>query len=430
VAAKGYVLIDPAKFSRVAILAPAHRFGFRGISTGSYTAFASPLGEVAVDMATCARLAAADPLFTADSRPHENEHAIEVHLPFLQTVFAKHDVAIIPLLCGQLEENELQHLAEILRKVLPADTLVVASSDFTHFGPDFGYTPFTENIPEQLQVLDMKGADQVCRKRIGGFRKYLDRTGATICGAVPIVILLEWLGPADETIAGRVVDYSNSGALTHDYRNCVSYATIAFETLAVPMPKAVPANTAELLGPTEKRYLLQLARRTIGNVLLHRSTEIGIGEVPEKLRVPGTCFVSLHYHGNLRGCIGTIGGAPGPLYRNVIANTVAAAFRDPRFSPLRQEEFIEVEVEISVMTPPRPIAGWQEIELGKHGIILAKNQQQAVFLPQVAPEQGWNLETTLTHLATKAGLPGDAWKEGAKFQVFEAIVFNERDLRK
>ena len=429
VAAKGYVLVDPAKFRHIAILAPAHRSGFRGISTGSYTAFATPLGEIPVDTATCAKLAAADPLFSTDSRPHVEEHAIEIHLPFIQTVFAKHEVSIIPLLCGHLEDNELQHVAEILRKHLPADTLLIASSDFTHYGPNFNYTPFVDNVPEQLRILDLKGADQVCNRRIGGFRKYLERTGATICGAVPIVILLEWLG-ADATVGGRLVEYSNSGVLTHDYHNCVSYAAIAFETTAVKMPATAPATASEELGAIEKRYLLQLARRTIGNVLLHRTTEINAGEVPEKLRAPGTCFVTLHYHGNLRGCIGTIGGKPGPLYKNIIDNTVASAFRDPRFTPLRQEEFIEVEVEISVLTPPRPVAGWQEIEIGKHGIILSKHRQQAVFLPQVAPEQGWDLATTLTHLSAKAGLPPDAWKEGAQFQVFEATVFNEKDLRK
>lgn len=429
VAAKGYVLVDPAKFRRIAILAPAHRQSFRGICTGSYTAFATPLGEIPVDTATCTKLAAADPLFTTESRPHENEHAIEIHLPFIQTLFAKHDVSIIPLLCGQLEVNELQHLGEILRKLLPADTLVVASSDFTHYGPNFNYVPFTDNVPEQLRQLDLKGADMVCRRRIGGFCKYLERTGATICGAAPIIILLEWLGP-DETVAGRVVDYSNSGVLTHDYKNCVSYAALAFETTAVKMPATSPASIPEELGATEKRYLLQLARRTIGNVLLRRTTEINPGEVPERLRAPGACFVTLHYHGNLRGCIGTIGGKPGPLYRNVIDNTISSAFRDPRFTPLRQEEFIEVEVEISVLTPPRPVASWREIEIGKHGIILSKHRQQAVFLPQVAVEQGWDLETTLTHLAVKGGMPADAWKEGAQFQVFEATVFNEKDLRK
>ena len=78
------------------------------------------------------------------------------------------------------------------------------------------------------------------------------------------------------------------------------------------------------------------------------------------------------------------------------------------------------------LTPPHPVASWQEIELGRHGILLQKGDAGAVFLPQVAPEQGWTLEETLTHLALKAGLNPDDWREGASFEVFEAIVFREK----
>ena len=83
-----------------------------------------------------------------------------------------------------------------------------------------------------------------------------------------------------------------------------------------------------------------------------------------------------------------------------------------------------------MLTPPKKIAGHQEIKIGRDGIILSKNDMSAVFLPQVAREQGWNLEQTLTQLSQKAGLPGDAWKEGAQFWTFEAVVFSEeQDIR-
>ena len=109
----------------------------------------------------------------------------------------------------------------------------------------------------------------------------------------------------------------------------------------------------------------------------------------------------------------------------MLGRAVDAAFRDPRFLPLTQEEFREVELEISALTPAVPVDSWRDIVIGRHGMTLTKFGRSAVFLPQVAPEQGWGIEETLTHLAMKAGLPPDAWREGATFTVFEAVVFHE-----
>ena len=86
----------------------------------------------------------------------------------------------------------------------------------------------------------------------------------------------------------------------------------------------------------------------------------------------------------------------------------------------------EIDIEISMLTPPRPVASWRDIVIGKHGMVLTKGGRSAVFLPQVAPEQGWGIEETLTHLAMKAGLSPGAWREGAEFLVFEAQVIQEK----
>jgi AmmeMemoRadiSam system protein A len=109
----------------------------------------------------------------------------------------------------------------------------------------------------------------------------------------------------------------------------------------------------------------------------------------------------------------------------VITNAIYAAFADRRFSPVQKEECKEITIEISALTPPSPVASAQEIRIGTDGMVLSKDGHSAVFLPQVAPEQGWDLETTLANLSMKAGLAPDAWKEGASFQVFQAEVFGE-----
>jgi AmmeMemoRadiSam system protein A len=136
----------------------------------------------------------------------------------------------------------------------------------------------------------------------------------------------------------------------------------------------------------------------------------------------GGAFVTLHSGCQLRGCIGTLEGRE-PLARAVAVNGRTAAVGDPRFPPVTPDELSNITLEVSVLTPLRPVAGPAEIVIGRHGILLQKLGRQAVFLPQVATEQGWDLPTTLTHLCRKAGLPGEAWREGAGLRVFEAEVF-------
>lgn len=133
-------------------------------------------------------------------------------------------------------------------------------------------------------------------------------------------------------------------------------------------------------------------------------------------------FVTLTAAGQLRGCIGYIEGFK-PLAQAVADNGRSAAVADPRFQPVSINEFKGLNVEISALTALIEVNSHQEIQVEKHGILLEKDGCQSVFLPQVATEQGWDLATTLTHLALKAGLGPDDWRQGANFRVFEAEVF-------
>ena len=114
-----------------------------------------------------------------------------------------------------------------------------------------------------------------------------------------------------------------------------------------------------------------------------------------------------------------------PLYEAVIGNALNAAFGDRRFQPLQRDELPRIELEISALTPPHEVPSYEAIVIGKHGVLLSKDGRRAVFLPQVAPNQRWDRPKTLEQLSLKAGLPADAWKEQARFKVFEAIVFAE-----
>jgi AmmeMemoRadiSam system protein A len=186
------------------------------------------------------------------------------------------------------------------------------------------------------------------------------------------------------------------------------------------------------LDSQDKELLLKLAGKTLEyymkNNKMPAPEELGIKITDGMKQVMGA-FVTLHKNGRLRGCIGEIIPRR-PLYQAVMAQAVNSALRDWRFPQVTEKELPEIDFEISALSPSKPVDSYNDIVIGKNGMTIYKNGRSAVFLPQVAPEQGWGLAETLTHLSVKAGLPPDAWKEGAKFTVFEAIVFGEKDTLK
>ena len=184
-----------------------------------------------------------------------------------------------------------------------------------------------------------------------------------------------------------------------------------------------------MLSAADREYLLRVARRSVEQAArgeFRSSTGVDIGSAPKATLAKMGAFVTLNDRasGALRGCIGEILPVR-PLVEAVAARAVDAAIHDPRFSPVAERELSGLRVEVSALTPPRRVASWRDIVLGRDGMTLEKDGRFAVFLPQVAPEQGWDLPTTLSYLSQKAGLPADAWREGAVFETFQAEVFHE-----
>ena len=173
----------------------------------------------------------------------------------------------------------------------------------------------------------------------------------------------------------------------------------------------------------DRALLLQMAREAIaahvGAGAAHVSAMSGV------LAQPGGAFVTLHMDGELRGCIGHI-EATEPLGRVVPRCAVAACSSDPRFPPVTPSEFPELEIEISLLGPLEPITGPSDIEVGRHGLVVERGWQRGLLLPQVATQWKWDAETFLGHTCQKAGLPRDAWKNGAKIWRFDAEVFSEK----
>lgn len=192
---------------------------------------------------------------------------------------------------------------------------------------------------------------------------------------------------------------------------------------------------SDRLSPETLRFLPPLARAVIETAVAGEAVpddpsaavaeSLGLAR-PPALDEPRGVFVTLTSDGRLRGCIGTIAGVAS-LARGVRDNALSAAFKDPRFLPVTADELPGLAVEVSVLTPLREVAGWRDVEIPRHGVVLTKGGRRAVFLPQVAAEQGWDRDATLSHLAAKAGLDPDAWRDGATFSVFEAQIAHEEE---
>ncbi len=191
-------------------------------------------------------------------------------------------------------------------------------------------------------------------------------------------------------------------------------------TLATAAEGKAPMSFSE----SDKQTLFQVARESIQAHLQGRTPRLPTASSPI-LGEPRGVFVTLHRQGRLRGCIGYL-EAVKPLIVAVREMALAAAFQDPRFPPLRAEEFADLDLEISVLTPMRRIDNVEEIEVGTHGIYLERGLSRGLLLPQVATEYKWDRLTFLEQTCGKAGLPPDAWKDPeTRIYVFSADILTE-----
>lgn len=427
---------------KVIILAPTHTKAFHGIALPNYNVYKTVLGEIEIDKNAIKKLK--NNLFKIDKQAHEQEHAIEIQLPFLQQTIQTFN--IVPLIVGQIAKNEYDQIIEKLKSIIDENTLVVISSDFVHCGKSFNYTPFNENIFYNIKNVDSLAIEAISNLSSTEFSKVIQNTKATICGHEAIKILLKLIEQSTwpKINPPNLACYYNSAQLQiakKDNKNSinttkllqtvsdpamqhsVSYASLVFSNQDLSKLKK-----QDLLTGYEKKALLNEARNTIEN-------NFESDKIAQNLLYPiksaalsqkAGAFVTLNKKdGNLRGCIGRI-ITPDPLYKTVAAMSFASAFQDTRFNPLTKDEFNDVIVDITVLTPPKQIQNYKDIILGTHGIILKKDGLSAVFLPQVPGGFGWDLQTTLEHLSQKTGLPKDGWKQNCNFEVFEGFEIKEK----
>ncbi len=182
------------------------------------------------------------------------------------------------------------------------------------------------------------------------------------------------------------------------------------------------------LSDKEKVFLLKLSRITITNFSDNQDVFIEEPENSTALKSKSGAFVTLTLNNRLRGCIGYI-FSDKPLIETIKDASIQAAYHDPRFNPITQKEISKIRIEISVLSEPFKMNNYDEIEVGKHGLIVSENGHRGLLLPQVPIEHKMNKEEYLTALCQKAGLPSNYWKDKIlNIEMFTATIFSEDDL--
>jgi MEMO1 family protein len=466
----GYVYesLKMRKISRVFLLGPSHYAPLHGCALPVEKTFATPIGDLRVDTRVINELKDF-PLFKLAPEIHKQEHSLEMQLPFIRQALG--DVTIVPIIVGVLnDEDEMRTVGQMLSRYLKNGDLVLVSSDFTHYGPRYDFTPFADDAAKHVRELDQSAFQFLQKVDLQGFIDFRERTRDTICGYYPCAVLLSMLPP--ETHATLLCYRTSKDIIDTGDENSVSYLAVVFSNKASVVSKnasnsSTPTNssstslsnalaasnssgnidnadiwqkhTAETAAPLtadEQAALLTLARRAlvehVTNNMVPNVSDV-LKQFP-RLGRPSGAFVTLYKrpvsglahegHKELRGCIGYILPMKG-LAQAVVDNAVGASSRDPRFSPVEASELNSLQIDINVLTPPTPVASYKDIKLGQDGVILYKNLKQAVFLPSVATEFGWTLEEMLSQLSIKASFGRDGWRTGARFDVFQAQSFEE-----
>jgi AmmeMemoRadiSam system protein B/AmmeMemoRadiSam system protein A len=420
IAADAWSLASPYTYDLIVLLGTNHTTaGFRGISVFAGDGYRTPLGITSIDTEAADFLRAADPAFTYRADVHAREHSVEVQVPFAQVVFP--DVPIVAAVIGVPDPDLCERFGAALAELAQRRRLlIVASSDLSHY-PSYEDAERVDRTVLEHGFLGGAGALLATVRREEA--SDTPELATCACGLGPI---LTALAAAERERPNRrvLISYANSGdTALGELARVVGYGAAAILDGAGPNVPLPTRRADGELTQTSEQNLLAFARKSIRRYLVAGTTPLARDLGPGTDRRRGA-FVTLRRDGDLRGCIGHM-VADRPLGEVVGAMAVQAAFNDRRFTPVTGGELDQLEIEISVLTPYQPVSGPQAIRVGTDGVVLRKGDRSAVFLPQVATEQGWNREQLLSALARKAGLPADAWREGAQLSTFQAHVFAE-----
>lgn len=389
IAASVYSTLDKLRnqITRVVLLGPAHRIYVKGIALASNTHFATPLGNVPIDKQALLLLEKYPYVQYLDAA-HEQEHSLEVHIPFLQKIL--NDFKLIPLLVGDAKPEQVATVLEALWG--DDETLIVISSDLSHF---LDYETALEKDSKTTHLIE--NFDYV---KIGPHEA---------CGCMPMRGLLKLAQQKNMTI--QTLDLRNSGDTAGTKDRVVGYGAYALF-----------GNT--ILNEEHKKTVFDIIKKSIEQGIENgHAYEPKAEQYNAALKKEYAVFVTLKLNGKLRGCIGTT-EAHLPLINAVAKYACAAALSDPRFEPVSANEYKQLEISLSILTAPMILKYENEQDLiaklrpGIDGLIIGKNNARATFLP-VVWESLQQPEQFLNELKKKAGIelsdtPDHAWRYTAE----------------
>lgn len=394
-AAYGFKTLADQDYETVIVIAPSHTTFIQGFSIADVTHYKTPLGLV--ELSPKVEGLKKEPLFISMPAAHTKEHSLEVELPFLQKTLK--DFKLVPIVAGNIDPAAL---SKVLEKYVDDQTLIVASSDLSHYHPYEEANRLDKYCIDAIPSLDFNVMGD-----------------CEACGIIPVLTLMYIA--QDLGWKGKLLDYRNSGDTLGDKSRVVGYASIAFYE--------------EGLSEEDKKLLLSLARETLDTYLKDgKKPEVDGSKLGENLKQVQGCFVTLDSDGQLRGCIGHIIPQE-ELYNCVIDNAVNAAVNDHRFNPVTYEESKGLGIEVSVLTVPKKLSyDSPEDLLNKlrpmvDGVVIKSGWSQSTYLPQV-----WdafpNKESFLSSLCMKGGAGSDCWRSTAtEVYTYQANVFHETEFK-
>ena len=403
-------------YKRIFLLGPSHRAGFAGASVDTMYSYAeTPLGLVPVDVSFGKKLISEGKgAFTFWSKAaHDDEHCLEVQLPFLQMVF-KDVPPIVPIVIGTERLSVIQDIAKVLQPYFNEDNLFIISSDFSHY-PSY----------EDAKASDLYLAETITTGGLVEFLQALKKIdkmgypgqGTAACGACAIAVLLGMMdAQSRDSFSVEHLMYKNSGDSPYGDKDRV----VGYNSIVITSSGHLFHFTQE-----EKERMIATARSSIYSYLGldYSGDDSPVGILKKK---GYGVFVTLYLDGHLRGCIGRF-TSPSSLHSTIKEMARSAAFDDPRFPELSKKEAPKVKIEVSVLSPLKKIQSIDEFKLGRDGIYMIKGYNHGTFLPQVAEETGWNTEEFLGHCARdKAGIGYYGWKD-AELYTYQTEVVKEYD---
>ncbi|MGI6393455.1 MAG: AmmeMemoRadiSam system radical SAM enzyme [bacterium] len=418
-AACGFKQLKNQNYERVVILGSSHRYRADLIAVFDGTESETPLGNLKIDTDFTKLLLASDPAIQHVAQIDEKEHSLEAMFPFIKFYLGSPEIVLV--LTSTEDEKTLEKAGVTIANLIKADsknTLVVASTDMSH------YHPYDEAVKiDKFTISVVESGDYAKLK------KFVQSKKCELCGHDSLISFFTAMKEL-KAGKGRLTKYENSGDAVPRSKSegVVGYMSMVFE-LNEKIENKKDKKEEKTMGyynEKERKYLLELARNSISYTLKNKKQLTPEKPTEKKLLEERAVFVTLRIDGELRGCIGSM-IATQPLYLAVAGSAHSAAFSDPRFAPLSEEELKQIHIEISVLTPMEKVASWKELKVGTDGVYIKRGYRSGVFLPQVATETGWDLETFLSNLCShKAGLPADCYKDpDTEIYKYQVELFEE-----